>query len=77
MKRQIILGPYELIEDQWVSRGRIDDGTVRVIEGVLYYSITDILIGEKDICNQTADTKITRWVEYGNNWLNDNYPGPS
>lgn len=39
MERQIILGPYELIDDDvWISREKVAEGTCRVIEGLLYFS---------------------------------------
>ena len=64
MKRRILLGNlYEQNEDsnKWFSRENIVPGTVRLIEGELYYSVPDILIGELDMCAQTRDTKITKW----------------
>lgn len=42
MERKIILGPYEAsaeYENYWISRENLQEGTVRVIEGKLYYAV--------------------------------------
>jgi len=71
MKRQTLLGPYELINETWVSN-RTVEGEVRLIEGLLYCAEDDILYGAYDILQQTKDRQVSKWIPLYASQLNDN-----
>jgi len=61
MERRTLLGPYEKIKGFWTSH-RMDEGTVRVIEGKLYRAEDDILINTYDMLTQKDSKNISKWI---------------
>lgn len=67
-KRTLLGDLYEFHEEtgEWFSYEEAVPGTVRVIENKLHYAESDILLGEVGFCNQTRDTRVTRWKLFTN-----------
>jgi hypothetical protein len=61
MERRIILGPYEFINEHWISREHITEACLRVIEGKIYYP-TDYILNEYDPGTRNVTREVTRWV---------------
>ena len=61
MKRRTLLGPYEMVNEHWTS-SRVEEGTVRQIEGRLYHAVDDVLKGVYDIKTGYDNTKVSKWV---------------
>jgi len=71
MKRQTILGPYELIDGYWCSTV-VAEGTIRIIEGSFYYAEDDILYDVPDIVICTKDRRVSKWLPIYSDSLHDN-----
>jgi len=71
MKRQTIMGPYELINGFWCS-AIVEEGTTRVIEGSLYYAEDDIIYDVPDILTRTKNRRVSKWLPIYSDSLHDN-----
>ena len=60
--RKVFLGDYELIEGNWIGPV-VAEGTVRLIEGKMYFASNFEKDDEYNPCTQRNGVKYSKWVQ--------------